>query len=747
MTRVCGVAVPVVAGLVMSAALLAVYALNSVVHFGGGVDAFINKWVYDMFPICCAALCFAKGLTAREERWPWLLLGIGMTSWAAGSVYYSLYLIDLNPRPIPAPSDFLWLGFYPPAYAAIVLLLRARIERFRASLGLDGLIAALAIGAMTAAVVFEAVLRSSVHATTPQLLTDLAYPLGDLVLLGMVIGGLALSGWKPGRTLALLGAGFIAFVITDSIFLYEVSNNTYASGTIVDLGWSAGPWLIALAAWQPKRRVAVNPAGAYVIAIPMVFGALGLGALAVMTQVNRNPLAVALAVASMVAVMARLGVTFRENLRLLARAHNHDALTGTLNRRRLLEELGRRLRGASRRGQRCAVLVFDIDQFTLLNELHGHPSGDRVLVAVAETITESIRTELDLVGRVGGDQFAVVVPGLDDERAHALAERVKARVLARPSAAVRLSVGLVIIADTQDLTADDVLLAADSALADAKHNGGDQVRSFRGQPGASLTLVRAIKSALAEDRFVLYAQPMVHIRTGQTGHYELLVRMLTDDGELVAPGAFLPTAERFGLITEIDRWVVAEALKHAADGTPVAVNLSGRSIGDPVILNTITTAIDHGLDPALVIFEITETAATTNINVAREFAQTLTRLGCALALDDYGTGFGTFTYIKNLPAKYLKIDMEFVHGAATSTTDLEVIKSIVAIAHSLGQRTIAEGIENQQTLDLMRDLGVDLAQGFHLARPAPLPAATRSKTRPAVVAPLQPMLQTERTAA
>src|SRR5450755_4776814 len=157
-TRVCGVPVPVVAGLVMSAALLAVYAVNSVVHLGGGVDAFVNKWVYDMFPICCAALCFAKGLTTRDERWPWLLLGIGMTSWAAGSVYYSLYLIDLTTRPIPAPSDFLWLGFYPPAYAAIVLLLRARIERFRASLGLDGLIAALAIGAMTAAVVFEAVL-------------------------------------------------------------------------------------------------------------------------------------------------------------------------------------------------------------------------------------------------------------------------------------------------------------------------------------------------------------------------------------------------------------------------------------------------------------------------------------------------------------------------------------------------------------------------------------------------------------
>lgn len=736
---------PVRAGLIIAALLLAVYAINSVVHFGGGVDGFINKWVYDLFPIFCAALCIARGWTSREERWPWLLLGAGMASWAAGSIYYSLFLIDLKVRPIPAVSDFLWLGFYPPAYAAIVLLFRARIERFRASLGLDGLIAALAIGAITASVVFETVLQSSVHATTPQLLTDLAYPIGDLVLLGMVIGGLALSGWKPGRTLALLGAGFIAFVITDSIFLYQVSNNTYTPGTIVDLGWSAGPLLIALAAWQPPRKVGVNPAGAYVLAVPMVFGALGLGALTLMTQVHRNALAVGLAVAAMVAVMARLALTFGENLTLLARARNHDALTGAFNRRRLLAELERRL-GAAPRGQGHAVLVFDVDHFTLLNELHGHPVGDRVLVAVAETMIECVRKDVDLVGRVGGDQFAIVAPEMDDEQAHALAQRVRERVLELPSAGVHLSVGLVIIADARDLTADALLLAADSALADSKDRGGDQVQSFHGEPRASVALVSAIESALAENRFTLYAQPIVDLRTSKTARHELLIRMLTAEGEIVPPGAFLPAAERFGLITDIDRWVVARALELAADGIPVAVNLSARSIGDPRILAAVAAAIDQGADPACLVFEITETAATTNLNEAREFVHALARLGCALALDDFGTGFGTFTYIKSLPAEYIKIDMEFVRQAATSTTDLEVIKSIVAIAHSLGQRTIAEGIENEQTLNLMRDLAVDFAQGYHLGRPtplaappAPLPAIDHAEAaQPAVAATAAP---------
>jgi EAL domain-containing protein (putative c-di-GMP-specific phosphodiesterase class I) len=287
---------------------------------------------------------------------------------------------------------------------------------------------------------------------------------------------------------------------------------------------------------------------------------------------------------------------------------------------------------------------------------------------------------------------------------------------------VHLSVGLVIIADARDLTADALLLAADSALADSKDRGGDQVQSFHGEPRASVALVSAIELALAENRLTLYAQPIVDLRTSKTARLELLIRMLTAEGEIVPPGAFLPAAERFGLITDIDRWVVARALELAADGIPVAVNLSARSIGDPRILAAVAAAIDQGADPACLVVEITETAATTNLNEAREFVHALARLGCALALDDFGTGFGTFTYIKSLPAEYIKIDMEFVRQAATSTTDLEVIKSIVAIAHSLGQRTIAEGIENEQTLNLMRDLAVDFAQGS--AAPPPGRAAS-----------------------
>ena len=196
--------------------------------------------------------------------------------------------------------------------------------------------------------------------------------------------------------------------------------------------------------------------------------------------------------------------------------------------------------------------------------------------------------------------------------------------------------------------------------------------------------------------------------------------MLGEHNELIAPDRFIPTAERFGLIGEIDRWVTDAGLRLAIAGTPVAINLSGRSIGDEAIIAATHAAVARGLAPGAVIFEITETAALRNLAAARAFAATLAHDGCAVALDDFGTGFGSFTYLKHIPARYLKIDIDFVRELTTSDTDQEVVQAIVGIARSLGKLTIAEGVENPETLTLLREYGVDYAQGFHIARPQPL---------------------------
>ncbi|MGZ4167417.1 MAG: EAL domain-containing protein [Solirubrobacteraceae bacterium] len=230
-----------------------------------------------------------------------------------------------------------------------------------------------------------------------------------------------------------------------------------------------------------------------------------------------------------------------------------------------------------------------------------------------------------------------------------------------------------------------------------------------------------IRDALDEDRFTLYAQPIVDLMTGQTVQHELLLRMVAEDGEIIAPGAFLPAAERYGLISEIDRWVIRQAVGVAARGVPTEFNLSGRSIGDPAVLHELATAIEaSGVDPSLLVVEVTETALVGQTEAGAAFAERVRELGCRLALDDFGTGFSSLSYLKHLPADHLKIDMEFVRELARSETDARVVRGIVGLAREFNQTTIAEGVEDEATLLMLKEMGVDLAQGYLFGRPAPM---------------------------
>ncbi len=254
--------------------------------------------------------------------------------------------------------------------------------------------------------------------------------------------------------------------------------------------------------------------------------------------------------------------------------------------------------------------------------------------------------------------------------------------------------------------------------------------------GEALWLGR-IRDALDEDRFVLYAQPIVDLMTGQTVQHELLLRMRTEDGEIIAPGEFLPAAERYGLISEIDRWVIRRAVEIASEGVPTEFNLSGRSIGDPDILRELATAIEEsGVDPSLLVVEVTETALVGQTEAGRAFAERVRELGCRLALDDFGTGFSSLSYLKHLPADHLKIDIDFVRDLTSSETDARVVRGIVGLAREFNQTTIAEGVEDEATLVLLREMGVDLAQGYLFGRPAPLAeVATASAPVPRTTSP------------
>jgi len=236
-----------------------------------------------------------------------------------------------------------------------------------------------------------------------------------------------------------------------------------------------------------------------------------------------------------------------------------------------------------------------------------------------------------------------------------------------------------------------------------------------------LSWIGRIQDALAEDRFELFAQPIIDVRSGEVVQNELLLRLRESDGAIVAPGAFLQIAEEYGLIDDIDRWVIGRAAEIAAAGRPVEVNLSARSVGDRAILDHIERCIeDRGLDPKVLVFEITETALITDAAAALAFAERLHELGCKLALDDFGTGYSGFTYLKQLPLDYLKIDIEFVRDLATNPASSHVVKAVVALARGFHLKTVAEGVEDAETLVLLGELGVDLAQGYHIARPGPI---------------------------
>jgi diguanylate cyclase (GGDEF)-like protein len=424
-----------------------------------------------------------------------------------------------------------------------------------------------------------------------------------------------------------------------------------------------------------------------------------------------------------------------DRLRHLA---EHDQLTGLFNRRRFDQELKRELAKAGRYHSHSAVLSVDIDNFKAINDSAGHAAGDAVLTEVADVLRTRFRSS-DVVARLGGDEFGVLVTAVGIEEARAAADDLLGTIRARPAMyggmpfRITASIGVTAF-QSDDVTASEVIVNADLAMYAAKAAGRDRVVVYtpdearKARAMAKLTWSQRIQDALERDRFVLHLQPILELASGKVRHGELLLRMRGDRGKLIAPGAFLPAAERFGLIHAIDRWVVQEAIRMIAGAAPgraprLGVNLSGESVvGDPELLSMIERELDNAaVDPANLIFEITETAAIANMAEATRFAHGLTNLGCSLALDDFGTGFGSFYYLKHLPVRYVKLDGEFIHNLPRNPIDEHMVRAIVGVAHGLGIQTVAESVADDETIEMLHQHGVDFAQGFHIGRPAPVP--------------------------
>ena len=429
-------------------------------------------------------------------------------------------------------------------------------------------------------------------------------------------------------------------------------------------------------------------------------------------------------------------VRYEERLRHMA---DHDQLTGLFNRRRFDEQLKRELARAGRYAAHSAVLSIDIDNFKGINDSAGHAAGDAILVQVARVLGNRFRST-DVVARLGGDEFAVLLSAVGVDEARAAAEDLLAEIRNSPATyggrPFRISASIGVTAfESDDATAGEVLVNADLAMYAAKTGGRDRVVVYtapearKARAMAKLTWSQRIQDALDRDRFVLHLQPILELATGKIKHGELLLRMKGERGKLIAPGAFLPAAERFGLIHAIDRWVVARAIQLVGQSMgampQVGINLSGESVvGDPELLRMIERELERSsVDPSKLIFEVTETAAIANMPEATEFARGLTDLGCSLALDDFGTGFGSFYYLKHLPVSYVKLDGEFIQNLPRSEVDEHMVKAIVGVSQALGIKTVAESVADAETIGLLQKHQVDYAQGYFVGKPVPLSAA------------------------
>ncbi len=426
----------------------------------------------------------------------------------------------------------------------------------------------------------------------------------------------------------------------------------------------------------------------------------------------------------------------REEARLRQMAEQ-DSLTGLANRVSFEHALTRHVDYAARYGSGGSVIAVGIDSFKYVNESLGVTAGDEVLAGLAELIGGRLR-RTDVLGRVGGDVFGILIHGADRTRAISLADELLgiARrhhfVIDGEGIRITLSAGVTSL-DERQVVGAELLAEAETAMSRAKETGRDRVSAYEPTGRSEMDERRAwterVRQATERGLFVLTSQPIMNLESGEATQHEILLRMRDDGGGLVVPGEFLATAERFGLIGGIDRWVTQQAVRliaaHNAEGRELTleVNLSGQTMGDANFPDEVRRELtSSGIDPASLIFEVTETAAVADMEHARLFAQSLAKVGCRFALDDFGAGYASFYYLKHLPISYLKIDGEFVKELPNSRTDQLIVRALVQACEGLGIKTIAEFVTDQATMDMVRELGVDFAQGYHLGRPEPVAA-------------------------
>lgn len=417
----------------------------------------------------------------------------------------------------------------------------------------------------------------------------------------------------------------------------------------------------------------------------------------------------------------------------IANLSNYELVTGVYNRRRFTEELNRALLQAKHFGTPGALLLLEVDSYKAINSTLGRTAADKLLIDLAKLIQRRLK-ETDIIGNLGGAEFGIILQGLTGEQVEAWAERLLASIRKHDFKTehgylnITATVGITFF-EPEVRNADQLLIQGEYALFQAREKGYNrtQVYDSRGLDPAEAPWgwEYRLRRALEKEQFILQFQPVVDLETFRVTGYEALLRLVDDDGQVIQPGVFLPWAERYGLIVEIDRWVLRKALeylkiaeKKGMKDLLLGINISGHTLADPEFREILLEEWAGGRAYAeALVLEITETAAVANLAEARGFVNSVRKLGPRFSLDDFGSGFSSLSYLKHLPVEFLKIDGNFIWDIASNPVDQELVKFMVQVAKLLNKKTVAEFVEDEYTAQLLREYGVDYAQGYYFGRP------------------------------
>ncbi|WP_147251457.1 bifunctional diguanylate cyclase/phosphodiesterase [Blastococcus sp. TBT05-19] len=685
-----------------------------------------------LFLASLVVMFVVRGL-AGPGRAAWWCFAGAMASYLAGATAYEFHDRYLPDAAALAWSDVAFFGFYPLAFAGLCLLIRVRTRTITLSTWLDCAVTGLTAAAVAAALALGALMRQTDGDLA--LIASVGYPVADLFLFGLIAGGLVVTGRDAGAGWWWLIGGFAVFLVADTLYAFQVVHGTYVAGGPLDTLWGLAFIAFGLAACVAPRPVRLDGAGVpqRPLVVPAVCALIALGILFRGYLAGGDPVAGCLALGAVLAALARTGLTFRDvrALGVSLRQARTDELTGLPNRRSVFESLD----AADERladGATIAVLVLDLDRFKEINDSLGHSVGDALLREVGGRLRGELR-EADILARLGGDEFVVLAEDLDPGSALLLAQRLRAQfqrpfLLAGLELTVDASIGVAVGPDHSANSAE-LLQLADLAMYSTKAGRlgtglYDEARDGHGRH--RLEDVSQLRHALDRGELVLHYQPKLALSTGVIDGVEALVRWQHPTRGLLYPDAFIDLAESAGLMSRLTTQVIDMALAQchvwAGQGRALtmAVNVSPSNLVDEQFPDVVAELLAaHELPAGSLVLEVTESLLMEDRERAVRVLGRLRDDGVGVAIDDYGTGHSSLAYLAALPVTELKLDRTFVSAMTGSARAESIVTSTLQLAHALGLVLVAEGAEDQATVDALTNLGCDVVQGYHLSRPLP----------------------------